>query len=341
VDDLAGRAPDSRLLRPAEGDSAALDEAVDLRGASQPDGPTGIITKIVLASAGDPCWPDWQAAFTRAAAASPGFLSLEIIPLAAGGVQWRAIQRFSSGQTLQGWQRSAARRQAMARLAALQPPGMVPDEEPAPDFHAISAMTEVITTTVTPGREAAFHDWSSRVQAAQSAFPGYLGTLVQAPVSSALPYWTTLVRFASPAQLDAWLGSAERRRLLETSDPEIATWRSHRMASPFAGWFPDGEDAPPAWKQSALVLLVLFPVVMLEIRFLSPLLVGTPLPVATFIGNAISVAVTSWPLMTLAILALGWWLRPRRDSRVRLEVLGIAAVVALYLAEIALFWIAA
>jgi antibiotic biosynthesis monooxygenase (ABM) superfamily enzyme len=67
------------------------------------------------------------------------------------------------------------------------------DEEPASDFHPVSAVTEVITTTVSPGHEAAYQDWAARMQTVQATFPGYLGTLVQAPLSEEIPYWTTLV----------------------------------------------------------------------------------------------------------------------------------------------------
>jgi antibiotic biosynthesis monooxygenase (ABM) superfamily enzyme len=165
-----------------------------------------------------------------------------------------------------------------------------------------------------------------------------MGTLIQAPVSQELPYWTTLVRFATPAQLDAWLASEARKTLLARGDSKTSTWKSRRMQSGFAAWFPGaGEDAPPAWKQTMLVLLVLFPVVMLEIRFLSPHLAALPPAVATFIGNALSVALVSWPLMSFAVAGLGWWLKPPAGRRAPMEILGLATVLGLYAIEIALF----
>jgi antibiotic biosynthesis monooxygenase (ABM) superfamily enzyme len=184
-----------------------------------------------------------------------------------------------------------------------------------------------------------YQDWAQRAQAQQATFPGYMGTLVQAPLSSEISYWTTLVRFATPAQLDAWLGSPERAGLLKAADPHVSSWQSHRMASPFAGWFPPsaGQPSPAAWKQTCLVLLVLFPVVMLEIRFLSPLLAGQHVAIATFIGNAISVSLVSWPLMKIAVFFLGWWLQPAPARRWRMEVLGACTIVGLYLIELLTF----
>jgi antibiotic biosynthesis monooxygenase (ABM) superfamily enzyme len=76
---------------------------------------------------------------------------------------------------------------------------------------------------------------------------------------------------------------------------------------------------------------------MLETRFLSPLLTHVPMAIATFIGNAISVSLVSWPLMKLAIVLLGWWLTPDPKQRARAEILGAGAIAALYAAEIVFF----
>src|SRR6185437_8565536 len=113
----------------------------------------------------------------------------------------------------------------------------------------------------------------------------------------------------------------------------------YRMNNAFSGWFANErhQSPPPAWKQTCLVLLVLFPVVMLEIQFLSPLLSGLHLAVSTFIGNAVSVAVVSWPLMAAAIFGLGWWLRPPAQRRWRTELLGVLTLGGLYGLELLIF----
>jgi antibiotic biosynthesis monooxygenase (ABM) superfamily enzyme len=302
--------------------------------------PSGITTKVSIAPSAGAAWAGWQPSFTRAAAASQGFLSLEIIPASADALQWHVIQRFRSAETLELWRRSAGREILMRDLAPLRAgPGDEPQEETAPDFHSVSAVTEVITTTVSPGQEPAYQAWAARIQAQQATFPGYLGTLVQAPLAPEIAYWTTLVRFATPVQLEAWLGSPLRADLLKAADPHVASWQSHRMASPFAGWFPPTASArpPAAWKQTCLVLLVLFPVVMLEIRFFSPLLAGQHVAIATFIGNAISVSLVSWPLMKIAVFCLGWWLQPLPARRWRVEALGACTIVGLYLIELLTF----
>ena len=299
-----------------------------------------VATKLTMRAGTEAAFATWQAAFTRAASAAPGFVSLELIPAFPGSAEWQVIQRFRSAEALARWQGDPSRVALLSELKELQSSGHEPlADEPAPDFHSTTTVTEVITTVVKPDQEEAFRLWAERIQSVQAGFPGYMGTLVQAPLSAEVPYWTTLVRFEAPAFLEAWLGSAERKAILAEAKPQVSTWQSHRMNNPFSGWFASEKlpDPPPAWKQTCLVLLVLFPVVMLEIMFLSPLLRGLHVAASTFIGNAISVSLVSWPLMAVAIFGMGWWLRPAAESRWRTELLGALTIAGLYAVEILVF----
>jgi hypothetical protein len=88
-----------------------------------------------------------------------------------------------------------------------------------------------------------------------------------------------------------------------------------------------------------LVLLGLFPIVMLETRFLSPRLASLNSSVAMFVGNTISVALTTWMTMPLFIKALGWWLFPKSEaSKVAINFAGTAVIFFLYAAEVAVLW---
>ena len=301
--------------------------------------PQSVSTRLRIVDGADAAFSRWQARLTHAVTTRPGFLSIEFIPLHAGSCEWRVVQCFRAPVHLEAWLVDASRQRLLEEGAAwLHGPY---GDESAPDFHGSGSVTEVIVTSVQPGQEPAFHAWCEAIQAAQGEFPGYMGTLVQAPPSDAQPVWTTLVRFSEPQQLEAWLLSAQRRELLRRSEGLVASWKSHRMPSSFAGWFPGGPmegGAPAAWKQAAIVLLVLFPTVMLELRFLSPLLAGCNPAMATFIGNLISVAVTTWPLAPLAIRGLGWWLQPNPANRARVELCGLATVAALYATELGVLW---
>ncbi len=298
---------------------------------------TALATTLTLRPDAGAAFGRWQARAARIAAGFPGFLSIDSQPHYPGAAGWRIVQQFRDAGDLARWAASAERQGLQADLAALCQDG--PTDQDLPQ-HDTAGVTEVIATAVRPGREAEFRDWAETIQAAQGTFPGYMGTYIQAPASTAQPFWTTLVRFATPGQLDAWLTSDIRRDLVARSDAFVERWESRRLPSSFAGWFPEaaGRPAPAKWKQTAIVLLVLFPIVMLEMRFLSPLLSGLNVAVGTFIGNLISVSLVSWPLAPLAIKALGWWLQAPAGSRRRAEILGGATIAALYALEIALFW---
>jgi hypothetical protein len=93
-----------------------------------------------------------------------------------------------------------------------------------------------------------------------------------------------------------------------------------RLATSFPGWVsidPMTGKGPPNWKTGLLVILGLFPIVMLEMRFLSPILaaLGLHASLATFVCNSVSVLGTTFVTMPLFIRWFGWWLFPEKTCR--------------------------
>lgn len=279
----------------------------------------------------------WQARMTTIAAAAAGFVSIEFVPVLQSRSEWQMVMQFSDASRLCEWRASHPRASLYQELEGLLD-GAVPREEQPADFHAQGSVTEVIATRVRPGLESAFRDWSARIQQAQAEFPGYRGTYLQAP-SREQTAWTTLIRFATTEQLDSWLASTERRRLVDASAALVESWSSRRLEGAFAGWFPPegAGPAPPGWKQSMIVLLMLFPIVMIELRLLVPRLRGLDPVFVTFLGNAISVWLLAWPMMPLANRAFDWWLRLGPFGPRLVTAAGIVLLLALYIIEIAVF----
>lgn len=87
-----------------------------------------------------------------------------------------------------------------------------------------------------------------------------------------------------------------------------------------------------------LILLGLYPIVMLEIRFLNPTLHGVPSAIANLIGNCISVALTTWVTMPLLIKAFTPWLFPKKETPSWVSPVSIAVLVAIFAIEVALLW---
>jgi antibiotic biosynthesis monooxygenase (ABM) superfamily enzyme len=299
---------------------------------------SSVLTKFRIRSGAQTAFFAWQARLAAAAAAAPGFLSIEFLPVPNSPREWQMVLQFHDAQRLAEWRGSRCRILLYEEAQPLLDQAAQPDEAAAPDFHAQGSVTEAIATRVRPGREAAFLDWSAKIQRAQAEFAGYCGTYLQAP-SPEQPFWTTLIRFAGPEQLDRWLASAERRRLIAESAALVESWSSRRLTPAFAGWFP-AEDAgatPPSWKQAMVVLLMLFPIVMLELHYLVPLMRGLDPVLGTFIGNAISVSLLAWPVMSVANRALDWWLRPPAAARRWSTSLGTVFLLGLFALEILVF----
>lgn len=286
---------------------------------------------------------DWQAKMNAKIAAFTGFVSLEVLSLTEDSRPiWSIVQRFDRTQNLLAWRASKDYHELIEELKNFIEDG--PDslkEEDTGISNLKVGVTEVFVTQISPDKEEAFRAWLAKIHQVESKFPGFKGMYIQSPSMSQGHHWITLLQFDTLQNLDNWLSSPERQAVLLESKPMIASLESHRIISPYAGWFSslaEKGEIPSVWKQTMIVLLVLFPIVMFELKFLSPLTATFNSSLATFIGNALSVTLISWPMMPIAIRLLGWWLAPRGQKRWQTTWVGTVVVVGLYLLEIVFFW---
>lgn len=262
-------------------------------------------------------------------------------PVPPSQSDWVMVQRFQTLEQLRAWLDSDERRSLLAKSTSL----LVDEgrtnviEAQSTELSPHDMVTEIITVRVKPGKEEAYHAWVDRVRQMEAQFPGYRGLQLQPPIPGLQDDWVSLLRFDSSEHLNAWLESDARRAALREVEPFIE--RSERqVATAFSGWFAFGDapdQVPPSWKQSMIVLLTLFPIVMLELLYLSPLLQSLNMAVATFIGNLLSVAATGFVLIPLALRAFRWWLLPGPNHTSAIEAAGIALVIGGYAVSIAVF----
>lgn len=303
--------------------------------------PAALVVKIRLRRGVYREFSSWHARMATAPTATPGFTSAEVdSPAARDGNEWTVVQHFRSANQMRAWSASAEHVRLLEEAKSLVDQSD-PDalrEEQVTDGGVNGIVTEVVTTYVRPGKDREYQNWAQKVHCAEAQFPGYRGGFLQPPASDQQHYWTTLVRFATPEQLEAWLKSGVRQDLLREHKMLVKSWEHHRLPSSFAGWFPTDAksgESPASWKQSLLVILMLFPIVMLERRFLAPLTAGMNPAEGTFIGNVISVFLLAWVCMPVTIAAMKWWLLPREDAGRWLVPAGIAILIVLYAGEIA------
>ena len=286
----------------------------------------------------------WKARYDTVIAKFPGYIGSDMMPGREGANEWTLVINFRSTEDLAAWQQSRERSEIIQEGIALCEGGNFREVPKAgqPDLEPAGDVTEVIFSRIKPGMEDVYREWTARIEAAQARYAGYSGMFVQPPDEQG-GVWATIIRFTSAPQLEAWMNAPERKSLLQESKAFIQHEQLTRLATAFPGWVPINPvtgKGPPNWKTAMLVLLGLFPIVMLELRFLNPVLsrLGLHASLATFIGNALSVAATSFITMPLFVRWLSWWLFPPDASTFRITAKGVFILTVLFAAEIVALW---
>jgi uncharacterized protein len=299
-----------------------------------------LCARIRPGSEGD--FAQWQARWETAVLAAPGALSVELWPAAPPDqLEAVVVSRFATVDALRNWRRGQRNRELIDEAAPLAEGGLVMQlvGQAAVEYTVQHGVAIVMVTQIKPGKEAAYRAWADRIQKLQSTFPGFIGSFVQPPQQKESG-WTTVLRFDSATNLDGWLHSDARAAMVKDSEDLVDAFHAQRVDTSFPGWVPNNPvtgKPPNTWKTAGLILLTLFPVVMLELRFLNPQLETLNPALRTFLGNALSVALTTWPLMPLAIFAFHAWLFPENKPR-WLVLISPALLLLCYLLEIAIFW---
>lgn len=275
----------------------------------------------------------------------PGYVSSDMMPAANGSNEWMIVINFRSANDLAAWQQSKEHAEIITEGVPLFEGGNFGEVAQVGDAGAqpTGDVTEVIFSRIKPGMEEAYREWTTRIGAAQARYPGYRGMFVQPPDEKG-GMWTTIIRFKSAPQLEGWMNAPERKSLLQESKAFIEHEQFTRLATAFPGWVPVDPvtgKGPPNWKTAMLILLGLFPVVMLELRFLNPRLsaLGLHVSLATFIGNALSVAATSFITMPLFVRWFEWWLFLDKKSPKWTTPAGVVILGLLCAGEVAFFWL--
>ncbi|MDP1880491.1 MAG: antibiotic biosynthesis monooxygenase [Parachlamydiaceae bacterium] len=301
--------------------------------------PTLIILKVEIKTGFEKEFVNWQAKFNSQFVSQDGFVSLEFLSPSNIQKNWLIIQRLVNREALLTWHESPNFQTLLEDLRKIAVDGGV-HEQFNQESQFREGVTEVIMTKVIPNQDEAYRKWSAKIHQAEAMFGGFRGVYVQSPAEAGHGHWLTLLQFDTMENLDRWLNSSERQVLLKESAPLISTLESHRMISPYAGWFSSiakVAEMPPAWKQTMIVLLVLYPIVMLEFKYLNPLISSLSTPIATFIGNALSVSLITFPTVPIAIYFLRWWLTPDKSNPKWIAFYGTLLVLVLYVIEIIIF----
>ncbi len=312
-------------------------------GATPPGLGATLILCACVREGKEPEFRAWQARWQAEALRSPGAQSCEQVPQTPDQDETVSIARFATLDALRVWRHSEANRALIESARALVEGGVVMQltGKAAVEYYLQQSATEVIITHIKVGKDEAYRAFADKIQRVQQTFPGYIGSFVQPPHQNETG-WTTVLRFNAVRDLERWLESPERAVLLKEADELIEGFDAQRVDTSFPGWVPadPATGRPPnRWKTASLILLVLFPVIMLELKFLNPVLkmAGFSPALGTFTGNAISVALTTWPLLPLALRGFHPWLYPEGQQRALVTAMPFILLFC-YAIELAVFW---
>jgi antibiotic biosynthesis monooxygenase (ABM) superfamily enzyme len=300
--------------------------------------PVTIVTQTCVRESSAAAFAAWQEETGRLIGRMSGFLEQKVMPPSPPlQVDWVILQRFANAESARHWLKSPDRQQRIAGVAPL----LVGRD----DVHIVtddagvrpSPVSTVISTRVKPIKVAEYRLWERKIAAAQARAAGFQGYRFESPVPGVQEDFVAILRFDTEANLQKWLESPERQKLIDEAAPLVEEFHSRVVRSGFEHWFADNPatawPGPAAWKMNMLVLLLLYPIV-----FLFGLYVGAPLlgdrlglssAVSLFLGNIVSVSLTGFLSPRIA-LRLGWWLQPPPAVATRNSFIGAAIMIVSY-----------
>ncbi|WP_280323451.1 antibiotic biosynthesis monooxygenase [Pseudomonas sp. BN102] len=135
-------------------------------------------------------------------------------------------------------------------------------------------VTLLIRHRIRKGEEQRYEGWLRRIIGVAKGYPGHLGIDVVRDRKGGLHHFTSILRFASTAQLQTWLDSADRRQLIEEVSPLLVDGDQLEINPEREFWFtpaPTDAPQPPRWKQACVTFLVILPLALLVPLLLQPL----------------------------------------------------------------------
>ncbi|MFZ0503936.1 MAG: antibiotic biosynthesis monooxygenase, partial [Chthoniobacterales bacterium] len=202
--------------------------------------PAVLIASAKLRPGGDRAFSAWQVRHNAVIGKFPGFISSDVMPPSqVGSNEWTIVLNFRSQDDLAAWQRSGERAKIVGEAIPLLEGGSLgevakPDQAGEPPG---TNVTEVILSKIKPGMDDTYREWAVRIQDAQAKYPGYRGMYLQPPAEKE-GLWTTIIRFDTAEQLEAWMNAPERKELLAESKAFIDQEHLMRLATSFPGWVP-------------------------------------------------------------------------------------------------------
>src|SRR5205085_12254938 len=199
----------------------------------------------------------WQHDVNESASHYPGFVGAEVAAPTEAQPDWVVVYRFDSLANLGAWMNSATRLERMAVGEQYFDGPATQQIVGGAAKPADQLVTVVVTHHVRPEDIDAFLAWQERLRLAESKFHGYCGAELFRPVEGVQDDWTVMYRYDNANDLDAWLSSDERKRLLEEGT-KFQDFKLRTVDHSFGNWFAfddtGNQAAPPSNTKTAFAV---------------------------------------------------------------------------------------
>lgn len=251
----------------------------------------------------------WLRALAAAARDAPGHVQSDVQPPTdAHPGEWVIVYQFEDVSSLDAWLVSPERDALIADGHDL----LVGEERE--QVVALAAEGESVTAVasfrVKPGAEHRYAELYDRLLERLRGFEGFLRCELMEPVAGVQDDTVVVFSFDTREHLDDWLGSGERRAMLDEIDEFVEARPTVNVIGGFGGWFGQpGMAEVKRWKQALVVLVALFPTALVLGTLQRRLIPDVPFVWSVLIGNVLGVVILSWVLMPFLTGRLAGWLR--------------------------------
>ena len=174
-------------------------------------------------------------------------------------------------------------------------------------------VTVHVVRRVAPENRDAFEEELAGVTAISRKIPGHLGVEIYRPTGDSHAY-NIVFRFDRQQNLDQWNALVERDNVLDCLNHLTEGPAQLTVMTGLEHWFtlPEnpGRPHPPAWKMALLTWIGLWPLVVLLLWALGPIMAYMPWPLDTGFNTFVAVIFMTWLVMPRVTRLFQRWLWP-------------------------------
>ncbi|HEY6117156.1 MAG TPA: antibiotic biosynthesis monooxygenase [Candidatus Dormibacteraeota bacterium] len=175
-------------------------------------------------------------------------------------------------------------------------------------------VTVIWSRQAKPGRQAALENVIDNLAQAMSSATGYEGVVSLRPQPGHPPIYTMVARFASQADLDAWVSSEIRGRLYAEAEGVSVGGLNVQQAAGLEGWFQmPGQPLvvpPPRYKMAVITWAAIFPLLLLANLIAAALLPNVSPLIRLLPVSLVLIALMTWLVMPRMTKWFRFWLYP-------------------------------